>query len=321
MESFDAFLIQLPTEMKSDDCQINRSKNATPLNVPSIEQPPQPMKISKRKRPNSYLPCIESDLVPKNREISNLPPIIQPSVIKFANSSNMNRSSHLSNSVAQIGQGITVQKIVSDVSETSKSSVLIMPNANGNKSNASSKQVVNPPTILARRQTICSESAKSRILLSLNNQKIAIALNRFPIVSLEKLRIKSNDSAVGKNPILKSNETGNEKPRTKIIPIQKENSKPKRVDERRKAIDCITKQIGNISLVSKRNPPPVNLSVSLPINSLAPSRTSSRNRMPINRYQCDFCSYNSVVKSNFDRHLLMHQMWTTLKKNKQLSIK
>lgn len=339
--------MQMPSEMRSDDCSINKNQYAAPLNVPSIE-PSGPSKIARRKRPNSYRPCTEPDQLAIDAANKRKRPDAKSSMITVVTSQST-QSSSSSKCVAKSGPGISVQIEVSEVSKSSTSHAVM--NVNNN-------------------EVVMSTEQKRRIAL--------IALSKFPIVLVPRLQIKSTKAIIEQSSSLKSNESAKEKETSTDASteanLSKENVQPrtavnnfvvpKKVDGRRTAIDehnlhlkgnGILSNVTNTRTTSKRidehrksiaadhdyfkpkdrerrsdvikvpiEPPKHQsrrMSTNLILNNaeagivMALGR-SARYRPKIT-YQCDGCSYFSEVKSNYDRHLLLHKSCMTATRKQQ----
>lgn len=299
MESFDAFLIQLPREMKTNDCPINKNKNTSSINMPSIEpsiepniepntvqsiEPSHPLKMAKRKRPNSYRPCSESEQSANSgfekRKRSNAH--TNPSMIQIVTSKSKNSSS-LSKSVTQISQKLSVQKIVSKVTQKSSSSSFVM-----------------------------YQNAKSndRTFRFLNSQQKRIASSQYPKVLIPKIQVNQNPPMTVKSVHFKSNAEvfpNDVKNGSRALVVHKENVLPKRVSVRRKAIDELhPKYNGKLAHDSNHQPLTEQLNVDLSSHLALTIRCSPRARRT-NNYRCHCCDYSSNVRNNFERHQLIHK--------------
>lgn len=286
MESFDAFLIQLPREMRTNDCPINKSKHTSSMNMPSIEpsselgvrpsiESIQPLKISKRKRPNSYRPCSESDEMTNGGFEKRKRPNTHTSgsMIQIMTSQS-NNSSSMSQSVAKIGRELRVRQIVSKVTRTTSSSSLVV---------------------------FQNGQLNERTFRSLNSQQKQIAASQYPKVLIPKLQVKQTKPK--KRVSFKIPEV-EEESQSRVI--RKENVLPKRVNERRKAIDDLhPREDAKTVIKSNLKPSADQRSANLSTERAIITRFSPRKRVS-NSYRCSCCDFQSSVRSNFERHQLFH---------------
>lgn len=324
VESFDSFLIQIPREMRTNDCSINRSAYAnsfaTPLNVPSIE-PSRSSKGGKRKRPNSYRPIVDPDqsTIGSPEKLKRLNGDTAPSPMVTVHTrvlqvSKSNESSSLSKSVTQNGYKECTQIEVSKVRKTSTLTSLAMVKMNKNQTVSSTKAVQGERELAANQTSNPKLTATTLSLM--NERERQMTLSKFPIVWIPKIHVNSAGQAIEKSVTCKSKEAGKEKQKNGFDDIN-EHVTPIATDQ-----NCIQPKIRNshvneIPIASEQLSAKTPSSVPAGIFMRISRRNSVRNRPKI-IYRCDGCEYFSEVKDSYERHLLLHKSCMVATRNKQM---
>lgn len=280
MESFDSFLIGLPKEMRSSNCTVNKADTTKSMSKyvnsssESVEVP------AKRKRPN------ESNVVTGDSFMTR---IID---------TRSNKTGNFSKNMTRIGSQISVKKMVSRTVETSTSI---------SKTNKGSPSVKQGPRVI---QPVISDRNKSlEHARNQTNYHLFVAENRMtspknvarrmtlggPMIAIpirngrkDNVKTSTPKAAVAANHEATDNSTA-----------------PRQVNLRRKTIgekELPLNNIGRELRIMKK--PNEQLSVTLPGEGRV-TRSRGKNREEPH-FRCEYCDYTSEVKTNYQRHTLVH---------------
>ncbi|XP_055301705.1 uncharacterized protein LOC129568157 [Sitodiplosis mosellana] len=367
-ESFDAFLIGLPREMKASDCSISKPQvipkpvaaNRIDQNK-SIEPPAKRKRVdvvvesSKNRVANERTTQIALRTSCKTAKVTsqtNKTTQVTTESNKTAQITSLSSRSGRFANASKIGPEISVKKVVSKMTETSNSTSLTMKNGEKviirrveevPKVNASNDKTVARRTeqlprvnqstdkIVSRRiedmlkvpipknrssldNTI--DSLRSRIILTENRMEPTKGLQRRksmgPMVSIPTLRIGNPKSVEANNKELQRG-----KPQELHGSNPTEQVAPKRVYVRRKTFvdkDLLSNKSQNeiavISRVKAPEPSPQpQWNVTLPVADgiVTRSRRSAGDlTRATNTFTCEVCNYSTEVRTNYQRHMLIH---------------
>lgn len=313
MESFDSFLIGLPKEMRSFDCTVNKTGTLKPIVIKRFSnESNNSLSISaKRKRPN------ESTISTNDSYITKI----------IDNRSN--KSGTFSKNMAQIGSQISVKKVISKVIESSTSTSTSISKVNKNitpvkqlpkvttpidrnKSLEHARNQTNyhlyvaenrmsSPKNVARRMTLggqivslpAQQNMVKKNVASTEADKTSTVADKTPAaadkISTDQVQLKTSTPKV-KEVELKE---------TKTISIA-----PPKINLRRKTFCEKEIASGNFGRgLRNLNKSVETLSVTLPTSRVTRSRNKTRED-PL--FRCEFCDYTSEVRTNYQRHILVH---------------
>lgn len=324
IESFDTFLIGLPREMKSNDCTINKPNVIPkPVSETAVDRSRAIEPPAKRKR-------VEDDVViaSSTKQVVNSTAVAAQSTQVTSQSIRSARTS----SGSKIGSEISVKKVVSKVTETAASTSITMVNDKKNlirrAVEAARASISNEKLVIRRTEEIPRmnvsqnrnnfDNTNNRLISTekrvINKKNLERRKSIGTVVSIPTIRIGTPMSIAQK-----SNEATKEHKKSIPQEQQRINSKEKVTQQaqqimmRRKTVadkEMMLNQAKNRQLViaSVKTVQP-QLNVTLPIDNgiVTRSRRSAGDlARSINGFKCDVCNYTSEVRTNYQRHMLVH---------------
>lgn len=309
--------------MRSNNCTINKPNIIPkPVSKNTVDQSKAIEPPAKRKR-------VENDvvIVPSSKQVVNT----TASAAQLTQStSQSNRSARIS-SGSKFGSDISVKKVVSKVTETAASTSITM--VNDKKSlirravEAARASMSNEKMVIRRTEEIPRmnvsqnrnnfDNAKSHLISTekrvINKKNLERRKSIGTVVSIPTIRIGTPMNIVQKtNGVTKEHQRSNPQEQPKMNSKDKVTT-PQQIMMRRKTFadkDILSNQAknGQLTIASVKTVQP-QLNVTLPIANGIVTR-SRRSGCDLNRgqnsFQCEICNYTSEVRTNYQRHILVH---------------
>lgn len=285
MESYDSFLLGLPTDLKSNDCEINKP----PINLPI------------RSRPIANLPQNNAPAAKRKRTDDGIvnSNIMSTKAISLR-SNRTSESTQLSKSVNKIGSEISIKKVVSKVIETSASRAIAK---NDDDIIFCGVEQVSKD----RKKSLDAARGRTDFYMYLAENRMSSPKNHErrmtiggPLITTTTSNNRSAQPDTTMQALGKIRESTEEIIKTKAKTSEK---RPKIIIE--KVAPNIVRELSAASKpMANRNPL---LSVTLPTTlEVGGIVTRSRGNNHKQSFKCNECNYVTEVRSNLDRHKLTH---------------
>lgn len=304
LETFDAFLIGLPKELKANDCTINRCNTPKAINRPNVEANPADQMsqlvcgVAEWHRPYNYVDTVSkpaTSQIAKSHANNSMNALenVTKNVTKKIPAINVNRitskktaisSSLSSHAMTKLSKHTATKSVVASTKKVKKTfqgmphSKAISKTKHRTNTLESARDLTNFHMYLAENKLSSQKNPERRMTLG------------GPMVMIPKQTIESN--ALSKS-MIETNCVAQSKAQLKND-VCTEKVTPKRVYKRRNTMagrELSSRIESNaIQLVSSKQ-----WNVPLPVG-----------RVSRGKHQCNLCAYSTEVKTNYNRHSLIH---------------